>query len=377
VKGERFRVLRRHGLAPVYGFVARLYHGRDWAVNAANDWRVQEPMSARSVASGQSGADTRQLAMKILVTGATGVIGSRLVPRLVGAGHTVAAAVRSARNAGDLVRTGATPIQVDLFDPSAVRDAMSGQDVVINLATLLPGSSAAVFLPGAWREIDRLRREASANLVDAAIARGVRRFIQESFALVYPDRGDDWIDEATPIAPVRYNRSVADAEASAARFTSAGGIGIVARFAAFYGPDAFQFQDLARVMRYGLALLPGRPDAFISSISHDDAASAVAAMLDAQAGIYNVVDDEPLRRREYFAALAQPLGVKEPRMLPPWTAFLFGSLGEMLARSQRMSNRKLRDATGWEPRHRSVKSGFPAAVEAMRAEGALPRGHAA
>ncbi len=301
--------------------------------------------------------------MKILVTGATGVIGSRLIPWLVAAGHDVTAAVRSLERAGG----GARPIQLDLFDKPAVAMAVHGQDIVINLATHIPHSSAAMFRPGAWAENDRLRREASAGLVEASINDGVPRFIQESFAPVYPDRGDEWIDEATELAPVRYNRTVADAEAAAERYTAAGGVGIALRFGAFYGPDAFQIRDFVQALRYGWALLPGRPDAFISSISHDDAALAVAAVLDAPAGAYNVVDNEPVSRRDYFNSLARALNLKEPHLLPSWTAVLFGSLGEMLARSQRISNEKLRAATNWTPQYPSVRDGFPVMVAEMQA----------
>ena len=72
-----------------------------------------------------------------------------------------------------------------------------------------------MFLPDAWRMTDRLRREASAALVDAALAGGAARFVQESSALVYPDRSDSWIDESTPIQPLCQSRSVADAEREA------------------------------------------------------------------------------------------------------------------------------------------------------------------
>jgi nucleoside-diphosphate-sugar epimerase len=235
----------------------------------------------------------------------------------------------------------------------------------------------ATFLPGAWRENDRLRRDASAILTHAATATGVNRFIQESFAPVYPDRGDEWIDETTPIAPVRYNRSVADAEAANTGFAASGRTGVILRFAAFYGPDAFQTKDLARGLRYGWAFIPGRPDAFISSVSHDDAARAVVAALDAPSGIYNVADDEPVWRREYFASFARALGLKEPRILPGWMAAAFGSLGEMLARSERISNRKFRHATNWSPRYRSVREGFPPTVAAMRTQDDKPMDQAA
>ena len=97
-----------------------------------------------------------------------------------------------------------------------------------------------MFLPRSWAENDRIRHTGSANLVDSAMAAGAQRFIQESFAPVYPDRGDQWITEDCPIAPTRYNRTVADAEHSAARFTESGRPGVVLRFAGFYGPDALQ-----------------------------------------------------------------------------------------------------------------------------------------
>ena len=93
-------------------------------------------------------------------------------------------------------------------------------------------------------------------------------------------------------------------------------------------------------------------------VSHDDAASAVVAALTVPAGIYNVVDDEPLRRRELVDSLAAALGVPRPKLLPGWLKYLLGSLGETLARSQRISNRKLRAASSWVPRWRNAREGW-------------------
>lgn len=201
--------------------------------------------------------------------------------------------------------------------------------------------------------------------MDAAIAAGAERFIQESFAPVYPDRGDRWISEDAPLAPVRYNRTVADAEASAQRFTASGGRGIVLRFALFYGPDSKFLSEMIPLVRRGRAPMPGLPGSFLSSISHDDAASAVVAVLGARAGVYNVSDDEPVTRREYFDSLAEALGVAPPKLPPAWIAPLFGSLGKMLARSLKISNRELREATGWTPKFPSVREGWPAVISAM------------
>jgi nucleoside-diphosphate-sugar epimerase len=302
--------------------------------------------------------------VRVFVAGATGVIGRRVVPLLLRAGHEVTAVARAPEKRARLEGQGARGVSVNLFDPDAVRQAVTGQDAVLNLATHIP-TSARMFLPGAWRENDRLRSSASSNLSTAAIATGAGLFLQESFAPVYPDRGADWIDEATPISPARHARTVADAERSADRVTREGKRGIVLRFAFFYGPDSPFTLDMIRSARKGQAATVGSPAGYVSSVSHDDAARAVLAALEAPAGAYNVVDDEPLPRREYVDALAEALGVTPPKLPPAWLARLLGSLGESLSRSQRMSNRKLRAATGWVPLYPSVREGWRAVVETL------------
>lgn len=306
--------------------------------------------------------------MRIFVTGATGVIGRRVVPQLVAAGHEVTAIGRTPEKRQRLVALGATAADVDLFDPRALRRSIPGHDVVVNLATKIPPSSRA-FLPGAWRENDRIRRVASHNLVEAALVTGVQRFVQESFAPIYRDSGDVWIDERTPVKPARYNAGVLEAEAATERFTRAGRTGVVLRFALFYGADSGYTIDTIRSVRKGWAPVFGAPSAFLSSISHDDAATAVVAALQLRAGRYNVVDDEPVRRREFFDSLAAALRVAPPKFPPVWVAKLAGSLGETLSRSLRISNRKLKGESDWRPAVPSVRHGWPAVVRQARSPG--------
>ena len=314
--------------------------------------------------------------MRILLTGATGVIGRRVVPLLVAAGHEVKAVARTPRREAPLERLGAVPVPIDLFDRESVQRAARGQDAIVNLATHVPRSTLRMMLPGAWRQNDRIRRIAASNLVDAAIGVGVARFVQESFALAYPDCGADWIDEDQRLQPARYNRTLLDAEASAERFTRTGGAGVVLRFAAFYGPDAVQSRDMMAFVRKGWAPLPGAPDAFHSTVSHDDAAAAVAVALGIAPGVYNVVDDEPLTRRAYADALAGALGVAPPRFLPSWVARLAGSMGELMSRSERVSNARLRRASPWRPGFPSAREGWRAIVTAAsHAMPAVPGGH--
>lgn len=305
--------------------------------------------------------------MRIFITGATGVIGRRVVPLLLEAGHEVTVAMREGSRHPAPSHGAVRVARVDLFEPATLAPAMTGQDAVINLATHMPSSSVRMLFRSAWRTNDRIRREGSRNLVRAALAGGVGRFVQESFAPTYPDRGDQWIDESTPLEPSAYNRTVSDAEESAGRFSGDGRDGVVLRFAAFYGPDAMQTRDFLRIVRRGWAPIPGGPRRFISSVSHDDAAAAVVAALDARAGAYNVVDDEPVRREVYFGTLASLLGVKAVRYMPDWVTPLFGAAGQAMARSLRISNAKLTSETGWKPRYPSVREGWRATLDEMEA----------
>lgn len=303
--------------------------------------------------------------MKIFVTGATGVIGRRAVPMMVAAGHDVTAAGRSRKRLSALERTGASVTTIDLFDAPAVERAIDDHDAIVNLATHMPSSALRMMLPWSWKENDRIRREGSNLLVDAALHAGATRFIQESFAPVYPDCGDRWIKEATPIQPASYNRTVSDAERATARFATNGGTGIVLRFGSLYGPDALT-QEMIGMVRKGWCPLPGSPSAYYSSVAQSDAASAVVAALGVPAGTYNVVDDEPLTRREFCDSLASFMGVRPPRFLPPWLTRHMGSTMECLGRSQRVSNWKIREATRWKPQYASVREGWPVVLDKLK-----------
>jgi nucleoside-diphosphate-sugar epimerase len=292
--------------------------------------------------------------MRVFIIGATGVIGSRVVPRLIASGHEVTAYARSAENRQAIERAGARAA-------TRLEAGLAGHDAVINLATHVPPSSR-LLMPGAWRETDRLRRELPPRIARAARDAGVRRYIQESFAPAYPGRGDRWIVESVPIAPARYSRGIAAAEAAVRDFAATA---IVLRFGYFYGADSDFTRDMVGYVRKGWAPMLGSPEAFLSSISHDDAAEAVLAALELPAGTYNVVDDEPVTRRDFVNALAGEIGVRHPRFAPAWVAHLLGSLGETLARSQRISNRKLRTTSPWAPRFPSIRDGWADVIAKM------------
>jgi nucleoside-diphosphate-sugar epimerase len=297
--------------------------------------------------------------MKIFLTGATGVVGTRALPALVAAGHDVTAVARSEPKA-ELVRSlGGEPVTVDLFDRGAVLDAVVGFEAVVHLATHIPDLTRSAGAR-AWAENDRLRTEAASHLVDAAIATGAGRYVQESICFPYLDGGDRWLDEDAPTdhqgGPFR---GAAAAEASADRFGRHGGTAVVLRFAAFYAPDASHTRTFNRLLRRRINPFIGPPDAYVSSIHAEDAGAAVAAAITAPAGTYNIGDDEPLTRRDAGAAAAEALGRKPPFALPGVLRALSPAAAKPLMASQRIANTRFKEATGWAPAHRSLRGGWP------------------
>jgi 2-alkyl-3-oxoalkanoate reductase len=303
--------------------------------------------------------------MRIFVAGATGVIGRRLIPLLVGAGSEVTAVARSRAKGDQLTKQGATPVTLDLFDAQAVKEAVAGHHTVINVATHIP-SGLRGLIPGAFAENIRIRRVASKNLANAAISARAQRFVQESYAHAYPDLGDEWIDEEVPIMPGTRLESVSEAESSAGTFTRSGGAGVVLRFSNLYSADSPTTLDIVSAIKKGFAPVFGGAGAFMSSIWADDAAAAVFASLRVPAGVYNVTDNVPMRRREVFDLLAKMLGIKAPRIPPLWVTKISGSLGDTLGRSHRLSNARFRQASGWVPRVPSVKEGWQILASELR-----------
>jgi nucleoside-diphosphate-sugar epimerase len=306
--------------------------------------------------------------MKVFVAGGTGVVGKRAVARLVWAGNAVTVLSRSPEKDAIVCSLGAQPVRVDLFDASALRAAVAGHDAVVNLATHIPPLTQAARM-SAWAENERIRTEGSTNLVDAALAAGATVFVQESLAFVYGEHGDAWLAaDTTEQDDSPFVGAVQTAEANVARFTGAGGRGVVLRYGKFYADDSDQSVTAVKAARNGLMVDVGAAESYFPNIDADDAASAVVAALDAPAGIYDVVD-EPLTRAEQTAALAAAVGRRRLVRPPKWAT---PKIGSYLASSQRVSNEKFRNATGWRPVSPTVREGYRKLVAELRIEPALP-----
>jgi nucleoside-diphosphate-sugar epimerase len=279
---------------------------------------------------------------EIVITGSTGVIGRRAVRELLAADHGVTGVTRSARGRKLLESLGARAVEADVYDEASLRRAFDGADAVVNLLTHIP-SADRMSDPDAWHENNRLRIEASAAIARAAAAAGVRRLVQESIAFVYADGGDAWLAEDAPVAGGGVTTSALTAERNARELF--GGDTVVLRFGLFVGPDSGFAMAALRAARGGASIVPGPPGAYRPMIWLDDAATAIAAALYVPAGTYNVADADPPTNAEIDAALAAAVGAQSLRPTAPQDG--------PLARSQRVSSRRLREAAGWTPRLRA------------------------
>lgn len=287
--------------------------------------------------------------MRILLTGANGVMGRATIPALQSAGHEVVGLVRSP-SAGRIVEdAGATAVPGDVLDRGSLLDAMRGCDAVINFATHVPVGARAM-LPGSLRRVNRIRTVGAGVVADAAIESGIGLMVQQSLSFIYVARGAEWIDESTPIDVTLVTEPLAVAEAHAQRVEKAGGVAVRLRYGLIAGDDPnSQFLVRRAAKRRPIGL--GDPDGWMHVIHPDDIGTSAVAALDAPSGSYNV-GAEPLTRREYADAIANAAGFSEGRFFRGnWLYSLTADKLEMLARSQRVTSQMFMDRTGWKPTH--------------------------
>jgi nucleoside-diphosphate-sugar epimerase len=309
--------------------------------------------------------------VKVLVAGASGVIGRPLVRRLVAAGHQVAGMTTKPENAAALEAAGATPVVCDALDAEATRVAVgnAAPEALVCQLTRLPRE----YDP---RKIDygptnRARAEGGHNLIEAARAAGVRRFVTQGIAFLYAPQGGMVKDEeAAPWtdAPEPFGAGVGAMLGHEREATQTPGLeGVVLRYGQFYGPGTYYASDgnIAEQVRRRRFPIVGRGEGTFSFIHVDDAATATVASLDRGApGVYNVVDDEPAPLREWLPVYAEALGARRPRRVPRFLARLVaGPFAAAFATQLRgATNAKAKQELGWEPRYPSWREGFREAL---------------
>lgn len=315
--------------------------------------------------------------MKVFVTGASGVLGHRLVERLADRGHCVYGLVRDEAGADLVTARGGTPCRGDVLDRNSLEQAVPDVDILVHAATSIPTATKPA--AEAWEQNDRVRRDGIENLVAVAGDR-VDRICFPSVVWVARQPDGTWFDETAERYPDRTSRSAAAVEeylidaSDNERFDAT-----ILRCGFFYAPDA------AHTRQFGQSLLSrdlpvvgrgiiGREKARLSFLHADDAAHAFATAIDAEvSGTYHVVDDQPATFAEFLETFTAKLNAPRPYRLPAWLAryFIGAENTNLLSKSMPTSNERFHDATGWEPMYPTYRDGLSQVVSTWLNDGTL------
>ena len=306
--------------------------------------------------------------MRVFIAGATGAVGSRLVPLLVASGHEVVGTSRSAERLGAIEAAGARGVVMDGLDAASVRAAVldARPDVIVHELTGLDGIAPDLkHFDEGFAATNALRTRGTDHLLAAAREAGVARFIAQSFT--------GWPNERTG-GPVKTEEDPIDPTPTAASRETIAAIrhveqattdaaGLALRYGGLYGPGNVigTGGELLAMVQDGKLPLVGDGAGVWSFCHVDDAASATAIAVERGApGVYNIVDDDPAPVSEWLPELARIIGAKPPRHVPAWVARpLIGEHGvSLMTKIRGSSNAKAKRELGWEPRYPSWREGF-------------------
>lgn len=274
--------------------------------------------------------------MRILVAGAAGVLGSRVVRALAADGYEVVGTTRKPHRFAEIERSGGRAVLMDALDAASVQAVVreAAPDAIIHELTDL---ADADFTGNA-----RLRVDGTKNLVDAALANDVETMVAQSIAWAY-EPSDDFADESVPLA--------VDPETGEPAFPAINTLerevrrmprGVVLRLGLLYGPGTWYASDgaIADQARLGTVVATS---AWTSFLHVDDAASATVLALDWPAGPVNIVDDEPTHVGEWAPAYIYAVGAL--------------SIASVTARGEgRSADNALARSRGWVPAHPSWRT---------------------
>jgi nucleoside-diphosphate-sugar epimerase len=262
----------------------------------------------------------------------------------------------SAAGAAKLARAGAGVARVSVLDAPAVDAAIhdASPDVIIDELTSLPRDPAD--MAASFKRDRQVRIEGGGNLLRAAVAHGVRRYIQQSsgfFLAPGPGLGDESQPLAVDASP-RVSLSSRSYTELEDRLAAAPLEGFALRYGFFYGPNTWYNPDgaVAEQVRQQHVPIIGKGEGVYSWVHIDDAATATVAALNAPPGKYHVVDDDPSPLHVWLPAFARFVGAPPPPHLTEEQAL--AAAGEdtiyYQTKLRGASNAKAKRALGFRPR---------------------------
>jgi nucleoside-diphosphate-sugar epimerase len=308
--------------------------------------------------------------MKVFLAGATGAIGKRLLPQLVGAGHTVTGTTRIPDKLDSIRKAGANPAIMNPLNKDEVLQAVrrAGPDVIIHQLTSIPACFNIRRFDDEFTLTNRLRSEGTDYLLAAARYVGCRRFIAQSYVGWPFARIGTWVkNEAAPLLsspePGMQKSFQAILHMESAVLDEPGIEGFVLRYGGFYGPGTSLGQGGSMLEEVKKRRIPivGKGTGYWSFVHIDDAASATMATVEAKSpGLYNICDDEPAPVAQWLPFLAGAIGAKAPRHIPRWLGrLLIGQHGvAMMTEIRGGSNQKAKSQMRWKLKWPTWRKGF-------------------
>jgi len=305
--------------------------------------------------------------MRVLVAGATGVVGRRLVPLLAATGHDVIGGTTSAGKLASIGQLGGTGVVLDVLDRELTRKVVAdvGPDAIVHQATALSNMNFNPRrLDAIFEKTNQLRTAGTRNLLAAADETGVPRFVAHSFCgWPFARVGGQVKTESDPLdanPPKSCTKTLAAIKELERLVTEHDGV--VLRCGGFYGPGTsldHNGEQLNTVLKRRLPIV-GAGDGVFSFVHVDDVASATLAALTRGHGIYNIVDDEPAAVRDWLPYLASIIGAKPPMKIPAWLARMVA--GEtavtMMTQMRGGANDKAKRELSWRPQYSTWRQGF-------------------
>lgn len=298
--------------------------------------------------------------MKIFVAGATGAIGRPLITGLLAQGHEVVALTRTLEKARILAQQGVEAVIADVFDADAVQVAINDAqpEVVIEQLTSLPKTYTPESMQATGELNKRIRLEGGANVLAAAQAAGVRRYLRQSIAF-WAVPGIGLASEETPLSLDASPAVAADAhtvtELEQRLLETPNLEGIVLRYGFLYGPGTWFAPDgdVAKQVRQQQFPIVGSGEGVWSWVHIEDVAAAtVAAVEQGNPGIYLITDDRPLKVRQWLSAYARWLKAPPPPQVSVEEALQIGGADAVYYGTQMRgaSNAKAKRELNFQPR---------------------------
>jgi nucleoside-diphosphate-sugar epimerase len=301
--------------------------------------------------------------MKILVTGASGFIGSALVRTLTNKGNEVTCLVRKEEKKQKFHGMDVKFAVADITDRERLFDALKDLDVDVffHLAAINP-------LEKDKKVQQRVNVDGMKNVIDVCQKGKVGLFVYAQGTGVFGDVKGAWIDESTARNPdTDFAKTRSKAEEMLLHANKENGLpATVMIFGDVYGPAGWFTDIIVNKLRDGSFKIPGSGDYYRSFVHVDDVASALALVAEKNAknNAYIVCDDEPAKFEEFVNHVADKLGMKRPGKVPAFLAKMaVGSdMIKLLTYSIRAKNTKIKNELGFTLQYPTYREGVEAAL---------------